>query len=180
MSVAVGMLGAVAAVLLVAAGSDNQQIILTPVDHAGLMQEVARHRGKVVVLDCWSTSCPPCVREFPGLVSIAAAHPRDVACVSLSLDYDGIRPLEETLPPVKSFLEQVGAQGVINMIATEEDEAMYRKLDLSGVPAVFIWRPDGTLVTRFDDDVAATSLGRPFTYADVTRAVEALLAASSR
>lgn len=41
-------------------------VTLRLVDHAGLMEEVERHRGKVVVLDCWSTSCPPCVKEFRG------------------------------------------------------------------------------------------------------------------
>lgn len=179
-SAAVGMLAAAAAVLLAAAGAANPEITVTPVDHAGLMREVARHHGKVVVLDCWSTSCPPCVREFPGLVRLAAAHPGDVVCLSLALDYDGIRPVDEALPPVKSFLEKVDAHDVINMIATEESDAMHRKLDLAGVPAVFVWRPDGTLATRFDDDSAASSLGRPFTYADVAHAVDALLAASSR
>ncbi|MFM9010990.1 MAG: hypothetical protein ACKON8_09005, partial [Planctomycetota bacterium] len=74
----------------------------------------------------------------------------------------------------------VDAHDVTNMIATEEADAMHRKLDLAGVPAVFVWRPDGTLARRFDDDVAATSLGRPFTYADVAEAVDSLLAAAGR
>jgi hypothetical protein len=44
------------------------------------------------------------------------------------------------------------------------------------VPAVFVWGPDGTLVRKFDDDMAAKELGRPFTYEDVTQAVERCLA----
>ena len=55
------------------------------VDHYGLMAEVQRHRGKVVVLDCWSTSCPPCVEEFPRLVSLAANHGDAVVCLSLAV-----------------------------------------------------------------------------------------------
>lgn len=178
-SAAMGMLGAAAAVLLAAAGAASPGIGLTPVDHEGLLREIERHRGKVVVLDCWSTSCPPCVREFPGLVRLASARRPDVVCLSLALDYDG-GDLDEVLPPVRTFLESVGAHDVTNLIATEEADAMYRKLDLAGVPAVFVWRPDGTLARRFDDDVAATSLGRPFTYADVAEAVDSLLAAAGR
>jgi thiol-disulfide isomerase/thioredoxin len=147
------------------------------VDHAGLMREVARHRGKVVVLDCWSTSCPPCVQEFPGLVRLAAAHPDDVVCLSLALDYDGVGTPEDLVPPVREFLERVGAGNVINMLAAEEADAMYRKLDLASVPAVCIWRADGALAVRYDDDHAAQSLGRPFTYDDVTATVAGLLAA---
>lgn len=160
-----------------AAPADDPPVAVAAVDHAGLMQEVARHRGKVVVLDCWSTSCPPCVKEFPGLVRLAAAHPEHVACLSLAVDYEGIGAAEDVLPAVRAFLERVGAGRVINMVSTEESDALYRKLDLASVPAVYVWRPDGSLAVRFDDDHAARSLGRPFTYDDVEDVVEGLLAA---
>jgi hypothetical protein len=39
------------------------------------------------------------------------------------------------------------------------------------VPAVYVWRADGSLARRFDDDDAAKRLGRPFTYADVEATV---------
>lgn len=147
------------------------------VDHAGLMAAVARHRGTVVVLDCWSTSCPPCVREFPKLVALAAAHPADVACLSLAFDYDGIGTPDDAVPAVREFLASVAAQDVHNMLSREEADVMYRKLDMTSVPAVFVWAADGTLAARFDDDTADTTLGRPFTYEDVAVKVRELLAA---
>jgi thiol-disulfide isomerase/thioredoxin len=174
------MLVGVTAARLARARTTAAGVNVAPVDHAGLLREVARHRGKVVVLDCWSTACPPCIKEFPGLVRLAAAHPDRVACLSLALDYDGVGTVAELLPPVREFLEKVGAHGVVNMIATDEVDVMVRTLDIVGVPAVFIWRPDGTLAACYDDDRAAKALGRPFTYADVTAAVEGLLAATGR
>lgn len=146
------------------------------VDHAGLMQEVERHRGRVVVLDCWSTSCPPCVKEFPGLVKLAAAHGDRVQCLSLCFDYDGLGKPDDLVPPVKAFLEQVGAGKVINLLSSEEADSLYPKLDLVSVPAIFIWKPDGSLAVRYDDDMAARELGRPFTYADVEKTVAELVA----
>ena len=146
------------------------------VDHAGLMQEVERHRGRVVVLDCWSTSCPPCVKEFPGLVRLALAHGDRVRCLSLCFDYDGIGAPQDFLPPVQAFLEKVGAGPVINLLSSEEADSLYRKLELVSVPAIFIWKPDGSLAIRYDDDLAARDLGRPFTYADVEETVARLLA----
>ena len=140
------------------------------VDHAGLMAAVAARRGKVVVLDCWSTACPPCVKEFPGLVALAARHP-EVACLSLSFDYEGIGTPEEAVPQVRQFLETVGAGRIENLLAREEADAMYRQLELASVPAVYVWRADGSLARRFDDDDAAKRLGRPFTYADVEATV---------
>lgn len=171
---AMGMMVAAAAGWRAAAAAEPP-VAVAAVDHAGLMREVARHRGKVVVLDCWSTSCPPCVQEFPGLVRLAAAHPDRVACLSLAVDYEGIGTPEDVLPAVREFLERVGAGRVINMVSTEESDAIYRKLDLASVPAVYVWRPDGSLAVRFDDDHAARSLGRPFTYDDVEAAVAGLL-----
>lgn len=145
------------------------------VDHAELMQRVRAHAGKVVVLDCWSTSCPPCVREFPGLVRLAAAHPQAVACLSLSFDYEGIGSPETAADQVRGFLASVGAGKIENLLAREEADAMYRALELDSVPAVYVWKPDGSLARRFDDDDAKRRLGRPFTYADVEAEVQACL-----
>ena len=143
------------------------------VDHDGLMKTVAGHRGRVVVLDCWSTSCPPCVRDFPGLVTLARRYP-DVACLSLSFDYEGIGTPEEALPRVREFLTAVGAGAIDNMLGREESDALSRALGLAGVPAVFVWGRDGTLARRFDEDDATRRLGRPFTYADVEATVREL------
>ncbi len=57
--------------------------------------KVAAHKGKVVVLDAWATSCPACVEEFPGLVALHKKHGDKVVCMSISCDYLGIK----TKPP---------------------------------------------------------------------------------
>ena len=145
------------------------------VDHDGLMRELERQRGKVTVLDCWSTSCPPCVKEFPGLVALAAKHGDRVACLSLAFDYDGIGTPEDLLPPFESFLKKIAAGQVVNMVSSEDADSLSRKLELTSVPAIFVWKPDGSLAIRYDDDMAAKELGRPFTYADVERIVSELL-----
>jgi len=145
------------------------------VDHAALLERVAAHRGKVVVLDCWSTSCPPCIKEFPGLVALARSHPDDVVCLSLAFDYEGIGAVEDVLPPVRDFLATVDDGRLANLhhlLGHEDADVMYRKLELDSVPAVFVWKADGTLARRFDDDDAARRLGRAFTYADVEQDVE--------
>lgn len=145
------------------------------VDHAGLQAEIAKHRGKVVVVDCWSTSCPPCVKEFPRLVALAETFGDDVACVSLSFDYEGIGSPEDVLPRVRHFLEDVGAGRVVNLLGSEEADSLSHELDIVSVPVVYVYRPDGSLAQRFDDEDARQRLGRPFTYDDVTATVRAAL-----
>lgn len=171
--VAAALCSMAAGLAIVGCGRPPAPVAIRLVDHDGLMAAVAAHRGRVVVLDCWSTSCPPCVREFPGLVALARNHP-DVACLSLSLDYEGIGTPEEALPRVREFLERVGAGSVENLLGREEADVLYRKLGLASVPAVWVWGPDGNLARRFDDD-AAVALGRPFTYTDVEAEVRKLV-----
>jgi hypothetical protein len=69
----------------------------------------------------------------------------------------------------------VGAGRIENLLSREEADVMYRKLELDSVPAVFVWRPDGSLARRFDDDDAKRRLGRPFTYTDVDVEVRSCL-----
>jgi thiol-disulfide isomerase/thioredoxin len=149
------------------------------VDHEGVLAAVASHRGKVVVLDCWSTSCPPCIKEFPGLVALARNHPDRVVCLSLAFDYEGIGAVEDALGPVQEFLTSVddGRLGNLHhMLGREDADALYRKMELDSVPAVYVWHADGSLAHRFDDDDATRRLGRPFTYADIEETVSAAIA----
>ena len=145
------------------------------VDLAGLEAEIASHAGKVVIVDCWSTSCPPCVKEFPHLIELQKSHGDRVVCISISFDYEGIDAAEDLLPPVQKFLDKVGAGGIVNLLCTEESDAVYRKLDLVSVPAVYVYGADGTLAQRFDEDDATKRLKRPFTYDDVGAVVDRLL-----
>jgi thiol-disulfide isomerase/thioredoxin len=155
----------------------NRRVEIALVDHAELMARVAAHRGRVVVLDCWSTSCPPCIKEFPGLIAMEREFGGDVACLSLSFDYEGIDTPESVLPRVRSFLEQVGADRIENLLGRVDADALFGQLDLVSVPAIYVWGREGMLVQRFDDDDAAKRLGRAFTYDDVREVVRRAVAA---
>ena len=67
--------------------SDDAQSKVTVkiLDYEGIMDLVKQHKGKVVVMDAWSTFCEPCIKEFPGLVKLHKQYgPDKVACISLS------------------------------------------------------------------------------------------------
>lgn len=87
--------------------SITDEVHLRLVDHDELSKEIAKAKGRVVVLDCWSTSCAPCIREFPGLVALhnRYGHGKDVVCMSLSLDYEGIGKPEAVQGRVLEFLK---------------------------------------------------------------------------
>ncbi|MEX2111694.1 MAG: TlpA disulfide reductase family protein [Pirellulales bacterium] len=154
----------------------NTDIELAIVDYQGIMELIAEKRGKVVVMDAWATSCPPCMQEFHNLVDIHKQHgPDKVACISLSFDYEGIDKPEDQAPRVLEFLQQEGAT-FDNLMSTEESDSLYKKFSLAAVPAVFVYDQDGKLRKRFDNE-QAKSKEEHFTYDDVKALVAELVTA---
>ncbi len=164
-----------------APGSDTtapvEKVELTVTTFDELQASIAESKGKVVVVDYWSTSCPPCLTEFPGLVAIHNELPHDqVRCVSASLDYEGLAdfPVEEARKLALEFLEQQKAT-LDNFILSEDSlTVMDDKLKIASIPAVFVFGVDGKLARMFDE-----SSGESFTYEnDVTPFVKELVAQS--
>jgi thiol-disulfide isomerase/thioredoxin len=125
------------------------KVELQVLDWNGLQQLIAIHRGKVVVMDCWSTSCRPCLEEFPKLVAMHNNYSHDdLSCVSLSFDNEGLDPIEDVKPPVLAFLERQKAT-FDNVLSTLDSDALYKKLEIPAVPAVLVYDRNGQLAKKF-------------------------------
>lgn len=138
---------------------------------------IAGHKGKVVVLDAWSTSCQPCVKEFPNLVKLHKRYGgKGLQCMSLSCDFSGIKnkPPEFYEEKVLKFLTKQEAtfQNILSNVPLDD---LLDEMQLSSIPAVYVFGRDGKLVKRFDNEKAEKEEDN-FTYADVTKLVEELLA----
>ena len=135
-----------------AAAAGDVELSILSFDEIGEL--IAGKRGKVVVMDAWSTSCPPCLKDFHNLVELHKEYgPDKLACISLSFDYEGIGQPQDVREPVLSFLRSQGAT-FDNVMSNEESDALYRKFKLSSVPAVFVYDRDGKLRERFVDEGA--------------------------
>ena len=125
-----------------------------------IQELIAGHKGEVVVVDCWSTSCAPCMKEFPGLVEIHKKYKDDVACVSVSFDYEGIEGTkpEDSRETVLAFLRRKGAafDNVISNVASDE---LFKKFQICSIPVVFVYGRDGELARKLDG-----AAGKEFTY----------------
>ncbi len=136
-------------------------------DYQGIQMLVESYRGKVVIVDYWSTDCPPCIKELPGLVDIHNQYPgSEVKCITVSLDYIGLADEgpETYQDDVMPILQFVGAT-FDNIIAADDSETMLKKLDLAAPPAVMVYGKDGKLAKRFDNEEAASE-EEGFTYLD--------------
>ena len=138
---------------------------------------IAKHKGKVVVCDYWSTSCEPCVKEFPHLVALSQKHSTEqLVCVAASLDFDGLSKLDSYREPVLAFLKEKHATTIENFLMSDEDTAVYEKLKLASIPAVYVYGADGELKNRFDE-----SSGKAFSYEhDINPLVEELIKAAGK
>ncbi len=137
---------------------------------------VAEHKGKVVVLDLWSTSCDPCMVEFPHLVELHKQHGDKFVCMSASCDYAGIKskPPESYRDRVLKFLTKQDAT-FQNVLLNVESDVLFEKIELASIPAVYVFGVDGKVAKRFDNDNAKS--GEDFTYTkDVVPFVKKLLA----
>jgi thiol-disulfide isomerase/thioredoxin len=128
-------------------------VALQTLDYDGIQKLIASHKGKVVVMDCWSTSCDPCIKEFPKLVELHKIHGADkVACISLSFDFEGIGKPEDVQPDVLNFLKKQQAT-FDNVLCSEESDTLRKKMQLASIPAVYVYDREGN-AKRFEGEEA--------------------------
>ncbi len=150
-------------------------IELVQVDYAGFQSQLKKLAGKFIVVDVWSTGCPPCMKEYPNLVALSQRWPDKVACVSYNVDYIGqkSKPVETYLPKVSGFLEKQKSTSVINLISTEADSDVFEKLEIASIPVVMLFDREGKLVKKFTE---ANGGDDGLTYeGDIVPAIEAAM-----
>lgn len=96
-------------------------------------------RGKVVLLDFWFTSCPPCVKAVPGLRRMSRRMADDpFVLLSISTDDD-----QATLR------EFVARNGMEWPQAWDKNHELTRKLKVEGFPTYLLVNHEGEIVYSF-------------------------------
>ena len=160
-----------------AAESEKANITLTAGTWDNVLEQVKANKGRIVVVDIWSTSCLPCMTEFPNLVELQKTHGDKIACISFNVDYVGIRskPAEFYRERVATFLTKQEAT-FSNILCTVESDKVFEKLELSSIPAVYVFNAEGKEVKRFDDSLLEDGEEEAFTYkADINPFVKSLV-----
>lgn len=114
---------------------------------------VAEHKGKVVVVDVWSTSCEPCLQEFPHLVAMQKQHADEVVCVSFDCDFIGAKnkPVDYYRERVTKTLIELKAETIVNLMSNVAADELFQQMDLDSIPAVYVFDREGKLSKRFDN-----------------------------
>lgn len=66
-------------------------------DAQGRLHRLRDYRGRTVLVNFWTTWCPPCLNELPTLAELQRRHPDDVQILGISLDNYSQGPLAESI-----------------------------------------------------------------------------------
>lgn len=130
--------------------------------------------GRVTVVDFWSLSCIPCLREYPQLVALQKKYPDQVRAIGVNVDFYGGEKYPPTSyePKVTAFLQVVGATFPNYICETASDE-VFQGVKINALPAVLVFDETGKITQRFTDSSHAGG----FNYVDdIVPAVEKCLA----
>ena len=116
-------------------------------------------RGKVIVVNFWTTWCPPCRAETPALeMSYEAYKDLDVVILGVNLTD------QDSLKEVESFVQEFG---LTYPILLDRDGAVGLLYQLSGLPTTFFINREGIIRT--------VVIGGPMSETSIRSKIEALL-----
>ena len=102
---------------------------------AGLMDLLAKNKGKVVMLNFFATWCPPCQVEVPDLVAVNKKYAdKGVLIISLSVDEDS--------KVVAPFMKKMGMDYPVYMAGRDITKAF----QVSSIPHNVFYAKDGQRV----------------------------------
>ena len=108
-------------------------------DLEGRTVRLSALRGKVVLVNLWTTWCPPCVEEMPSMERLAARLTGDdFALLAVSEDEEGRRVVEPFVARLKLSLP----------IFLDPDHQVGDRYGVTGYPETFVVDRNGYVVER--------------------------------
>ena len=130
-------------------------------DLEGRTVRLSALRGKVVVLNLWTTWCPPCVEEMPSIDRLwSALHGDDFALLAVSQDEEGRHAVEPFLARMRLSFP----------VFLDPDHQVGDRYGVWGYPETFVIDRNGYVVERVIGP-------RDWASADSLAALRALIAA---
>jgi len=119
------------------------------IDLQGRELDLAKYRGKVILVNFWATWCQPCRIEIPWLIEFQEKYAgRGFTVLGVAMDDEGRSVVEPWLANERFELD--GRQVSVNYPILIGNEAVEKQFDgLLGLPTSVLITRDGTRVKRF-------------------------------
>jgi thiol-disulfide isomerase/thioredoxin len=154
--------------VLVSAGGGTVDVKVVKYKDMGDL--VLKNRGKVVVVDFWTTGCVPCKKEMPNLVALYNKYAKDgLVAITANLDVPKDREQQAVNESRLRFLKKVNA--TFDNLLLDEPESVWQKLNIEAVPCVLVFDRQGKYY-RFGGSADAA---RPAEYKEIEPLVVELL-----
>ena len=109
-------------------------------DIYGEARSLSDFRGKVVILDFWTTWCPPCRAEIPHFIELYDEYKDEgLEIIGISMDWNGDRI-------VAPFVED---NGINYVILLDKDEVANLYGGIISIPTTFVIDRDGGIRKRY-------------------------------
>ncbi len=147
------------------------QITVQIADRAGLDAVLAKHKGRVVLVDYWATWCAPCRKKFPHTVALAKElQPEGLSVIAVAMDDEDARE------DVERFLNDQNATFDNLLAKGGASDELFESFEIpdGSLPCLRLFDRDGKPVKTFAIDQNAD---QQFTDDDVAAAVRELLKA---
>ncbi len=133
------------------AASKPLDLKFTAVD--GKEVDLAKLRGKVVLIDFWATWCPPCRAEVPHVVELYKKfHDQGLEIVGISLDKDKTTMLDFTANHGMTWPQYFDGKGWDNAISSS--------FGISEIPTMLLVGKDGKVVPPSANDDLSSAIGK--------------------
>ena len=103
---------------------------------------LSQYKGKIVLLNLWSTTCPPCIDEVPYFENLYQKMKGNEGFQLLTV----VTNRGEDAAVVKSFMEK---HGLHFPVLVDTKKVVYRRYKLTGWPETFLIGKDGIIMDKF-------------------------------
>lgn len=104
-------------------------------DLSGQLVSPSDYRGKILFLNFWQTTCPPCIEEMPDFIAFMEDQPDDVTWLTVNFDEDDQR--------VREFFAEYDFLGIPTVM--DYDSTVRYQYGVFGAPMTFILDKDGVI-----------------------------------
>lgn len=150
------------------AESEAADIQIKPITYEDWEAQRKQYAPKILVVDMWAMWCVSCIERFPEMVRLHDEYKsQNVQFISMNLDD---REDAASIKKAEEFLTKIDAR-FDHYRMDENLMHAFEKIDLIGIPAVFIYDSNGDEKYRLSGD----NPNKQFTDKDIEAAVNDLL-----